>query len=87
MEWARAVRGGCSAHADPSDPDLPAHPKAVMAATMGLAVVLWVSGDALGVPAVLSAMLGLCVLLITGGEAVGDGGRPRRVAGGRHQPP
>jgi divalent anion:Na+ symporter, DASS family len=40
--------------------------EAVMAATMGLAVVLWVAGDALGVPAVLAAMLGLCVLLLSG---------------------
>jgi DASS family divalent anion:Na+ symporter len=40
--------------------------EAIMAATMGLAVVLWVAGDALGVPAVLAAMLGLCVLLTTG---------------------
>ena len=28
--------------------------------------MLWVAGDALGVPAVLAAMLGLCVLLTTG---------------------
>ena len=38
----------------------------VMAATMAGAVVLWVGGDALGVPAVLAALAGLSVLLLTG---------------------
>ena len=37
-----------------------------MAATMAGAVVLWVGGEALGVPAVLAALMGLCVLLLTG---------------------
>ena len=35
-------------------------------ATIAGAVVLWVLGDAIGVPAVLAAMLALCVLLCTG---------------------
>lgn len=38
----------------------------VMAATMAGAVVLWVGGDAFGVPAVLAALAGLSVLLLTG---------------------
>ena len=40
--------------------------EAVMASTMAGAVVLWVGGEALGVPAVLAALMGLCVLLLTG---------------------
>jgi DASS family divalent anion:Na+ symporter len=35
-------------------------------ATMAGAVVLWVFGDQLGVPAVQAAMLALCSLLCTG---------------------
>jgi DASS family divalent anion:Na+ symporter len=38
----------------------------IMSATMLFAVVLWILGDTLGVPAVVAAMLGLCILLITG---------------------
>lgn len=38
----------------------------IMAATMILAVVLWIGGEAIGVSAVLTAMIGLCVLLVTG---------------------
>ena len=38
----------------------------IMLGTMLLAVVLWVMGDAIGVPAVVAAMLGLVVLLVTG---------------------
>lgn len=34
--------------------------------TIGGAVVLWVFGEALQVPAVLAAMLALCTLLCTG---------------------
>ena len=37
-----------------------------MSATMLGAVVLWVLGDSLGVPAVTAAMLGLAALLTTG---------------------
>lgn len=37
-----------------------------MSGTMLGAVVLWVLGDQLGVPAVTAAMLGLCSLLSTG---------------------
>jgi DASS family divalent anion:Na+ symporter len=36
-------------------------------ATISGAVVLWIFGDALGVPAVLAAMLALATLLCTGG--------------------
>ncbi|GAX74927.1 hypothetical protein CEUSTIGMA_g2373.t1 [Chlamydomonas eustigma] len=38
----------------------------IMLGTMGLAVLLWVVGPSIGVPAVLAAMLGLCILLCTG---------------------
>ena len=38
----------------------------IMSATMLFAVVLWILGDTLGVPAVVAAMLGLCILLFTG---------------------
>ena len=38
----------------------------IMSATMAGAVVLWVLGDQLQIPAVVAAMLGLCSLLITG---------------------
>eukprot|EP00891_Asterochloris_glomerata_P005359 jgi/Astpho2/5359/Aster-05904 len=38
----------------------------IMLGTMGLAVVLWVLGDAIGVSSVVAAMLGLSVLLATG---------------------
>ena len=38
----------------------------IMSATMAGAVVLWVLGDQLQVPAVTAAMLGLCSLLLTG---------------------
>lgn len=38
----------------------------IMLATMGFAVVLWVTGDAIGVSSVVAAMLGLSVLLLTG---------------------
>ncbi len=38
----------------------------IMLGTMLGAVVLWVLGDKLGVPAVTAAMLGLCGLLVTG---------------------
>lgn len=38
----------------------------IMLGTMLLAVVLWVMGDTIGVPAVVAAMLGLVVLLVTG---------------------
>ena len=38
----------------------------IMLATMMFAVVLWVLGDAVGVPAVVAAMLGLVALLVTG---------------------
>lgn len=38
----------------------------IMLGTMGLAVVLWVTGDAIGVSSVVAAMLGLSVLLLTG---------------------
>ena len=38
----------------------------IMMGTMGGAVLLWVCGDALGIPAVTTAMMGLCVLLCTG---------------------
>ena len=38
----------------------------IMSATMAGAVVLWVLGDQLQVPAVTAAMLGLCSLLCTG---------------------
>eukprot|EP00884_Botryococcus_braunii_P000763 jgi/Botrbrau1/10688/Bobra.139_2s0018.1 len=40
--------------------------EAIMTATMLGAVTLWVTGDALGIPAVVAAMLGLSNLLITG---------------------
>jgi len=38
----------------------------IMLGTMLGAVVLWVLGDSLGVPAVTAAMLGLCALLVSG---------------------
>ncbi len=38
----------------------------IMLGTMLGAVVLWVLGDKLGVPAVTAAMLGLCSLLVSG---------------------
>ena len=38
----------------------------IMLGTMLGAVVLWVLGDKLGVPAVTAAMLGLCALLLSG---------------------
>ena len=38
----------------------------IMSATMAGAVVLWVLGDQLQIPAVTAAMLGLCSLLLTG---------------------
>ena len=38
----------------------------IMLGTMLGAVVLWVLGDRLGVPAVTAAMLGLCALLVSG---------------------
>jgi len=38
----------------------------IMLGTMLGAVVLWVMGDKLGVPAVTAAMLGLCALLVSG---------------------
>lgn len=38
----------------------------IMAATMLFAVILWILGDSLGVPAVVAAMLGLVALLLTG---------------------
>lgn len=38
----------------------------IMSATMLGAVVLWVMGDQLQIPAVTSAMLGLSTLLLTG---------------------
>ena len=38
----------------------------IMSGTMLGAVVLWVLGDQLGVPAVTAAMLGLCSLLASG---------------------
>ena len=38
----------------------------IMSATMAGAVVLWVLGDQLRIPAVTAAMLGLCSLLLTG---------------------
>ena len=38
----------------------------IMTGTMLFAVVLWILGDTLGVPAVVAAMLGLCILLGTG---------------------
>jgi DASS family divalent anion:Na+ symporter len=38
----------------------------IMLGTMGGAVLLWISGDALGIPAVTTAMMGLCVLLTSG---------------------
>jgi len=62
-----------------STPDAPAAAKArltamgppsrderIMVATMGLAVFLWVAGDAVGVSSVLAAMIALCVLLLGG---------------------
>ncbi len=39
----------------------------ITTATICGAVVLWIMGDAWGVPAVLAAMLGLSTLLLTGG--------------------
>ena len=44
----------------------PSRDERIMVATMGLAVTLWVFGEALGVPSVLAAMIGLCLLLIGG---------------------
>lgn len=38
----------------------------IMMGTMLFAVVLWIFGDTLGVPAVVAAMLGLVILLVTG---------------------
>jgi len=38
----------------------------IMSGTMLFAVVLWIMGDSLGVPAVVAAMLGLVILLVTG---------------------
>ncbi|KAL3130986.1 cytochrome P450-dit2 [Trebouxia sp. C0009 RCD-2024] len=38
----------------------------IMLGTMAFAVVLWVTGDAIGVSSVVAAMLGLSVLLVTG---------------------
>ena len=38
----------------------------IMSATMAGAVVLWVLGDQLQIPAVTAAMLGLCSLLLSG---------------------
>ena len=38
----------------------------IMLGTMLGAVVLWVLGDKLGVPAVTAAMVGLCALLVSG---------------------
>lgn len=38
----------------------------IMAATMGLAVCLWIFGESFGISAVLTAMIGMCILLITG---------------------
>ena len=38
----------------------------IMMGTMLFAVVLWILGDSIGVPAVVAAMLGLVVLLLTG---------------------
>ncbi|CAG9459968.1 unnamed protein product [Pedinophyceae sp. YPF-701] len=38
----------------------------IMLGVMGLAVVLWVAGEGLGVAPVVAAMLGLCLLLFTG---------------------
>lgn len=40
--------------------------EAIMTGTMLFAVVLWILGDSIGVPAVVAAMLGLVVLLLTG---------------------
>lgn len=44
----------------------------IMSGTMFFAVLLWIFGDTLGVPAVVAAMLGLCVLLLTGVLKWGD---------------
>lgn len=38
----------------------------IMLSVMGLAVTLWVFGDALGVAPVVAAMIGLSTLLVTG---------------------
>jgi hypothetical protein len=54
----------------------------ITTATICGAVVLWIMGDAWGVPAVLAAMLGLSTLLLTGARRPGGGGR-RRGPGAR----
>lgn len=38
----------------------------IMAVTMGVAVILWIAGDAIGISAVLTGMIGLSVLLVSG---------------------